>query len=203
MVVGLYKEGRAAITQRDASGTVLIAWVLCVLVPFSLAEVKYIRYILCVFPALAILSASALNAWIPLKKKVQTFKVLYALGAAVLVYAAFFPKFLLRATEMRQLAPVADAHSRPEESLLIYSSGSQDWGVQNQLLWYGNRHTELITDLAAVKTRLQSGRSTVVVIDRESEERLRATLVDQKAGTLTVLAQTPKFSCLKYSAPPA
>jgi 4-amino-4-deoxy-L-arabinose transferase-like glycosyltransferase len=202
MLVGLYKQSRAALSQRDSAATLLVLWVLCVVACFSLAEVKYLRYILPVFPAFAILSASVLNDWIPLRRKIQSFQALYALGAVFVVYAALFPMTLLRATDMRQLAPVADAHTTPQEGLLIYSSGAQDWGVQNQLLWYGNRHTELITDLSDVQSRLESGRNSVVVIDKEAAGRLRAALAGGKTERITVLAQSEKFSCLKYSPPP-
>jgi hypothetical protein len=202
MAAGFYRQARLAISRRDSSAALLVLWVLCVIVPFSFAEIKYLRYILAAFPAFAILSALVLNDWIPLRRKIQSFAVLYALGAAFVVYAALFPMTLLRATDMRQLAPVADAHTSPQERLLIYTSGRQDWAVQNQLLWYGNRYTELITNLSDVRSRLESGKNTVVVIDKEAAGRLLAELAGGKTERLTVLAQSDNFYCLQYSASP-
>jgi hypothetical protein len=203
MAVGFYRQTRLAISRRDACAALLVLWVLGVIAPFSFAAIKYLRYILAAFPAFAILSAFVLNDWIPLRRKIQSFAVLYALGAVFVVYAAAVPMTLLRATDMRQLAPVADAHTNPQDRLLIYSSGGQDWGAQNQLLWYGNRRTDLVTDLSDARSRLASGRNAVVIIDKEAAGRLRAALADGKTERTTVLAQSDNFYCLKYSVPPA
>ncbi len=170
------------------------------IVPLSFAEIKYLRYIMAAFPAFAILSAQVLNDWIPLRRKIQSFTVLYALGGVFVIYAALVPMTLLRATDMRLLAPVVDVHTSPQERILVYTAGRQDWGIQNQLLWYGNRNTELLTDLADVKSKLESGTSTVVVIDKEAAGRLMDELAETKTERLTVLAQSDNFYCLKYSA---
>jgi 4-amino-4-deoxy-L-arabinose transferase-like glycosyltransferase len=202
MAVGFYRQVRSAIFRRDSSAVLLVVWVLCVIVPFSFAEIKYLRYILAAFPGFAILSASVLNDWMPLRRKIQSFAVLYGLGAALVLYAAFVPMTLLRATDMRQLAPVADANTSPQERILIYSSGNLDWGVQNQLLWYGNRYTDLLTNLPDVRSRLESGTNTVVVIDKEAAGRLMAEMAGEKAERLTVLAESDNFYCLKHSPGP-
>ena len=189
-----------AISRRDSGAVLLVVWVLGVIVPLSFAEIKYLRYILAAFPAFAILSAQVLNDWIPLRRKIQSFTALYALGGVFVIYAALVPMTLLRATDMRLLAPVVDVHTSPQERILVYTAGRQDWGIQNQLLWYGNRNTELLTDLADVKSKLESGTSTVVVIDKEAAGRLMAELAETKTERLTVLAQSDNFYCLKYSA---
>jgi hypothetical protein len=202
MMLGFYRQARLVILRRDSSAILLTAWVLCVIVPFSFAEIKYLRYILAAFPAFAILSALVLNDWMPLRRKIQSFAVLYALGAAFVVYAAMFPMTLLRATDMRQLAPVTDANTSPQERLLIYSSGNLDWGVQNQLLWYGNRYADLLMNLPDVRSRLQSGTHTVVVIDKEAARRLMTEMAGETGERLTVLAESDNFYCLKYSPVP-
>jgi len=201
MALGFYKQGRAAISRRDSSAVLLVLWVLLVVVPFSLAETKVLRYILPAFPAFAILSAGVLNEWIPQRRKVQLFKALYALGFVFVLYAAVFPMTLLRATDMLTLAPVAEAHSAPQERVLLYTYGELDWSRRNQFVWYGNRYVELVTDLAEVESRLASGRNTVVVIDKEAAGRLRAALGDGQPEAITVLAQSENFVCLKYAAP--
>jgi len=203
MMVGFYKQTRAAIFRRDPNATLLVLWVLGVIVPFSFAEIKYLRYILAAFPAFAILSAIVLNDWLPSRRKTQSFAVLYALGAVFVAFAALVPMTLLRATDMRQLAPIADAHTSPQERLVVYTFGQEDWGIQNQLLWYWNRYADLVTDLTDVQSRLESGRNTLVVIDKEAGDRLRASMAEGKGGQIAVLAQSDSFYCLKYSAPGA
>jgi 4-amino-4-deoxy-L-arabinose transferase-like glycosyltransferase len=202
MVVSFYVQTRAAITRRDSRAVLLVLWVLCVIVPFCFVTTKYLRYIMAVFPAFAILTAMVLNEWIAARRKTQLFLTLYALGTIFVIYAAVFPMTLLRATDMHQLAPVTDAHTSPQEHILIYSSGKQDWGVLNQLLWYGNRYADLLTDLSDVRSRLESGRSTVVVINTEAAGRLRFALGEGKTDRITVLAQSSDFYCLKYTASP-
>jgi 4-amino-4-deoxy-L-arabinose transferase-like glycosyltransferase len=201
MALGFYRQSRAAIFRRDPAAVLLVLWVLLVVVPFSLAEVKYLRYILAAFPAFAILSASVLNEWIPPRHKLALFRVLYVLGAAFVVVSAVFPMTLLRATDMRQLAPVVEAHTPPQERVLLYTSGVSDWAVQNQLLWYGDRYTDLVTDLSEVRSRLESGSNTVVVINKEAAGGLRAALGGGQPGPTAVLAESENFVCLKYSPP--
>ncbi|HEY4579696.1 MAG TPA: glycosyltransferase family 39 protein [Candidatus Acidoferrales bacterium] len=199
--VGFYQYSRAAISRRDSGAVLLVAWVLCAVVPFSLAQDPFSRYFMPVFPALAILSATILNDWIPLRRKPVMFKALYSLGSLFVLYAAVFPMTLLRATDMRQLAPVTDAHTPPQERVLLYTFGAREWGFQNQLLWYGNRYTELVTDLSEVRSRLVSGRNTVAAMNTEAAGQLLAALRAEKSGGITVLAESEKFVCLKLSGP--
>ena len=203
LALGFYKHIRAAIARRDSTAVLLVAWVLCVMVPLSLAETKILRYLLPAFPAFAILSASVLNEWISPRRKTQLFKTLYALGSAFVLYAAIFPMTLLRATDMRLLAPVAEAHSGPQERVLLYTHGVHEWGQRNQFLWYANRYVELITDVSEVRSRLESGRNTIAVMDKEAADRILAALRDGKGERIRVLAESENFACLKYSGPAA
>ena len=64
MVAGMWSQTKKAIKERDSTGLFLTLWVLALIVPFSLAEFKWLRYIMPAFPAFAILSAVPLNDWI-------------------------------------------------------------------------------------------------------------------------------------------
>ena len=195
MAVGFYKYSRAALSRRDSGAVCLVAWVLCAVVPFSLAQDPFSRYFMPAFPALAILSATTLNNWIHPRRKPLLFKALYSLGSVFVLYAAVFPMTLLRATDMRRIAPVAEAHTPPQERVLLYTFGTREWALQNQLLWYGNRYAELITDLSEVRSRLVSGRNTVAVMNKEAARQLLA----EKRGGITLLGESERFVCLKLT----
>src|SRR5262249_50160788 len=64
MVVGMWAQTKKALKGRDSTGSLLAIWVLALIVPFSLAEFKWLRYLLPAFPAFAILSAITLNDWV-------------------------------------------------------------------------------------------------------------------------------------------
>jgi 4-amino-4-deoxy-L-arabinose transferase-like glycosyltransferase len=201
LVVGLYRSGRAAIVRRDSGAVVLLAWVLCAVVPFSFARNPYSRYFIPAFPALAVLSAATLNDWMTPRRKPLLFKAAYALGFVLVLLAAVFPMTLFRATDMRRMAPVSDEHTPPQERVLLYTFGARNWAFQNQLLWYGNRQTQLVTDLSEVRSGLLSGRNTVAVVNREAADQLAASLQAEKSGGITRLAESERFVCVRLAGP--
>lgn len=195
MLIGLGIQVRAMIIRRDPLAGLLVIWVVGIILPLSLVESKVLRYIMPVFPAFAILSAIPLDRWISPAWRTTCFKILYSLGGVVLFYMILFPMTKLRAIDIRQLAPVAQSHTDRDRRILLYTYGELHWNYQNQLLWYTNRYTELVTDLDEVVEKLKSGQNRAVVMDRESFD----TLVDQ-AGSDTpieVLGRSESFVCFK------
>lgn len=175
--------------------TLLIVWFFVVLIPFSLAESKVLRYILPVFPAFAILSAYALsNLFSPkhLSKFSQTAVLLLALAAFITVG---FPNYLVRAGDMRSLAPVSDAATAPGEKILLYTSGEYQWNYQTQLLWYGNRLCIMIKDLREVEDILFADKQTVVIMDKPS----LADFTGQNKFKVTILGESEKFVCFRLA----
>jgi hypothetical protein len=198
MLIGFVMQFRKMLREREVAASLLVIWALCVLLPFSLADSKVLRYILPAFPAFAIFSASVLDEWIPSCRKPTLFKVLYSLGCIFVLYAALFPMTRLRATDMRRLAPVAEAHTTPQERVLIYTRGAREWNYKNQFLWYGNRYSELVTDIPEVVSRFRSGRNTMAIMDKESSDKLLAALGTEKSERIRILAQSENFACVKY-----
>jgi hypothetical protein len=114
---------------------------------------------------------------------------------------AYCPFFLIRAFtpvvrgDMHQLASIADANSPPNHRLVLYTSGRTDFDINNQLLWYSNRFTELPTGLEGVKAYLQDGEHTVAIMDRESFNQFPEMV---GAGfRVEVLARSENFVCFK------
>lgn len=197
MLVGLAIQLKAMIQRRDSFATLLVIWVVCIILPFSLAEAKVLRYIMPVFPAFAILSAVSLNQLIPSARKEMVFRVLYLLGCLFVVYAALFPTTKLRASDMRKLAPIAQAYTAWDQRILIYTYGETHWNYQNQFLWYGDRYSELLTNLDELISRARSGENTVVIIDKETFPKLANTLSSEEVKQIDIIAESERFVCFK------
>ena len=172
-------------------------WAGCILLPFSIAEVKVLRYLMPAFPAFAIIVATSLNDWIPTHRRPLFLRCAYGFAIAGTIYVLFFPFLLARAGDMKQLAPIAAANSPANQNLLLYTWGRTEFSYNNQLLWYGNRFTELPTILEGVKGGLEGGDHSVVIMDRESyrgfPDRLGPGL------KVAVLGESENFICFKVA----
>jgi len=197
LLIGLGLQFRALWQRREVPAALALIWFATVVVPFSLVEPKYARYLIPAFPALSIISAIGINHWIPERRRSIVMNAgCVLLLAAGLVFQFFFPP-RERATDMRILAPVATAHSNPDDRVLLYTFGSTGYDYQNQLLWYGDRYTELFTDLDALAERLEDTGGSVGVIDQPSFEVLAARIGDGRR--LEVVGTSDGFLCYRVA----
>ena len=155
-----------------------------------MASEKLFRYILPAFPALAILAAVPIRRWVE-RWKPRTILAVYAfLGVATLI-ASLWPNRNDRAADMRLLAPIASRESAPRDHIALYVGGRFAFDYGNQLLWYGDRLVDYVTDLESLRTRLESSPRTVVIMDRESYSNLKTSpLVSPR-----LLGRSPDFVC--------
>lgn len=171
LVAGLLMEGRAAVKEKDQAAILLIVWVLGVLVPFSFAETRYPRYIMSVFPALSILSAMALNRWIPAVRRKIFFNLALAVGCLAIWLALLFPP-KPRADDIIKLAPIAEANSSPDRRVIIYTYYGGRVDYLFQFIWYTSRYAQApanLDDLAA--TLLRTERATAIT-DKQTYSKL-------------------------------
>ena len=173
--------------------TLLIVWLFVVLIPFSLAESKVLRYILPVFPAFAILSAYSLQYLLSVKRlpKFCRLAVLLLSVAAFIILA--FPNYQIRAGDMRTIAPVSDAASQTEEKVVLYTSGEYQSNYQTQLLWYGNRLCTHLKTLKEVEALLADKKQLTVVMDKPSFIEL----TNQTKANITILIKSENFICFR------
>ena len=177
----------------DPAASLLCLWIALLIVPFSLLEIKTLRYVMPVFPAFAILAAGALNRWIPERRKSVCLKAAYvSLGCALLVMAAL-PKYRTRPEEMRRLAPVAQAHTDSGEAILLYTRGERRWDLVHQVIWYAERHCEHLTDVGELRARLGGGARRAAIMDRATFTGLGACL----GRSAEVLGETESFVCFR------
>lgn len=92
LLAGFVLEVRAWKNERDPIAILLIVWVVLVVVPFSVAETRYPRYIMAVFPAFSILSAIALHRVIPSARRTLFFNSACGLLCVAICLSLFFPR---------------------------------------------------------------------------------------------------------------
>jgi 4-amino-4-deoxy-L-arabinose transferase-like glycosyltransferase len=194
LLLGLVKEARRFLA-RDACAAFLLLWVFCVMAPLSLAETKLLRYLIPLFPVFSILAALPLNVWLPPRRKPQITGGIYFLaGGYLIVTTFFFPTALNRATDMKQLAPAADAHTPQNQRVVMYTGGTLEYNYQNQFLWYGNRYTDLFTRTDYVRARLETGENSVAIMDRPSFGSFKAAN-DDIVGD--IVGESEHFVCFR------
>jgi 4-amino-4-deoxy-L-arabinose transferase-like glycosyltransferase len=197
MLAGLFMQFKKMVQFREKLATLLVMWVFAVIIPFSLADAKVLRYIMPVFPAFAVLSAIPASRWIERHIAVsrssrKPFTVYCALCAIVLVIAAISTP-QSRAEEMIALAPVVDRNTPPGERVFMFTHGEARYDYVNQLLWYSNRFFDHVRDASQLNVWLRSGEGRTFVIDKDSYGQL----VERSGVKVAVLGQSGSFICFR------
>jgi 4-amino-4-deoxy-L-arabinose transferase-like glycosyltransferase len=197
MLVGLATQVKKMVQYREKLATLLVMWVFAVIIPFSLADAKVLRYIMPVFPAFALLSAVPASRWIERRIAASRstrplFTAYCALCAVVLVIAVIStPKS--RAEEMIALAPIVDRNTPPGERVVMFTHGEPRYDYANQLLWYSNRFSEHVMDASRLNGRLRSSEGRTFVIDKDTYGQF----VERSGVKLEVLGQSAGFICFR------
>src|SRR5262249_7644098 len=195
MVIGMWTQTRKAIKWRDSAGSLLVIWVLALIIPFSLAEFKWLRYILPAFPAFAILSAITLNDWIKPHRRRLFLKASYAVLCLTMVGMALNPKYRVRPEEMRRLAPVAESATIPERKILLYIERLHPYAHMYQIIWYADRYCELLANANEALAKLEREPNAAEIMDKKN---FPLSIICEAAAsdqTITILGQTERFIC--------
>lgn len=198
LLVGLVQAARATVARRETVATLLIVWVLLVVVPFSLIQTRYPRYILPAFPAFSILSAMALDRWLPEGRRGLFFKGACLAACLAVVFTIMFPP-KPRAADILTLAPVADANTQPEVRVLFYTYEDTRDDFEWQYLWYGNRYTELAPTLKALALRLTQEKNATGIVDKASYQQLLEQLPPETTKKMKILARSQNLICFRLS----
>lgn len=191
MVVGLWTQTKKTLKERDSTGSLLVIWVLGVIAPLCLAEFKWLRYILPAFPAFAILSAIPLDQWITARRRQFYLKAAYAVLCLVMLGMAFNPKYHVRPEEMRRLAPIAEAATNPERRILLYTERPPRDAHLFQVIWYANRHCELLTSANEAIVKIKENPGAAVIMDKDV---FRASIAAADPE-IKILGETEGFVC--------
>jgi hypothetical protein len=194
---GIFLAVRKARLSSIRAEALLLIWISVMIVPFSLADSKILRYILPVFPAFAIFCGYAIVSLLPASKM----KHLARLSASVLalgaIYIVLIPNYRTRAEDMRTIAPAVDAAATSCQRVVLYSSGDLKWDYENQLLWYGHRNTILTAQLDDIYTIRSDRPGTVFVMDRPTFVSINR----QFPGGVEVLQESTNFICFRFTSP--
>jgi hypothetical protein len=194
MVAGLIIQVRQMARNRERLGELLVVWVAFVIFPFSLAEAKVLRYIMPAFPAFSMLSAIPLAKWLSLVRKDIHLRMGYLALSMVVILIAAFPRPLIRAEDMRRLAPIVDAYTDPQQRVTMYDRGEATaQHFISQLLWYSNRFCTYVKDPDDLVAALRADKSGVFIVDTGSYERLAI----DSGVKVEMLGQTKNFVCFR------
>lgn len=195
MLIGVWLQAKRFVQERDSSAALLLIWVLCVIVPFSLINYKWLRYIMPVFPAFAILSAFPICHWIEQRQKAIFpsihLKIIYALLVLTMAVMAINPKYRERPEELRQLAPIAEAATPPEKRILLYTEHDPRDAHLYQIIWYADRECELLTESKEAISRLKRDPKRAVIMDK----KVFHASIGNDEPNIEVLAETDGFVC--------
>lgn len=192
MVFGLIGSMKKALTEKAETAALLCLWVLSVVILFSLADSKVLRYILPAFPAFSILAAMTLNSLVARHRK-AFFKWSYAILSMVVLIATVFPNYRVRAGDMRALAPVVKTTAAHQQRILLYTFGQYQWDYRNKLLWYGDRLCRHLLTIEAVSSLLECDPYNIAIINREA----LAELTDRLNGRVQIIGESKRFVCVR------
>lgn len=192
MAAGFALQTKAAISGKDQAARLLLLWVLGVIVPFSLIQNRWLRYLLPAFPALSILAAVALNRLLAALSKPVFFKYAYVVLIGLAAVIALAPKYRTRPEEMRRLAPLAETLAPADARILLYTFGERRMDYLSQVVWYANRECEHLTELDDLAQRFKQTDRATVIIDKTAFARLPKAIT----GEARVLAESENFVCV-------
>ncbi len=199
MIIGMWTQAKKAVKKRDSTGILLVVWTLALIVPFSLAEFKWLRYLLPAFPAFAILSAITLDSWlddwIGVHRRRLFLKASYVVLCLTMVGMALNPKYRVRPEEMRRLAPIAEAATPPEQRILLYTERVPRDAHMFQIIWYADRYCELLLDPNEAIVKLEKEPGAAVIMDKEIFQK---SIIDAEADSdrsIKILGETEGFVC--------
>src|SRR5258706_15997006 len=109
MFYGIYLAIRKATRYAVPVETLLMIWIGVVIIPFSVAESKVLRYILPVFPAFSLLCATSLITLLSRRHLLNFARAASMILAVAAVAIVAVPNYKIRGGGMRGIAPSPDA----------------------------------------------------------------------------------------------
>jgi 4-amino-4-deoxy-L-arabinose transferase-like glycosyltransferase len=193
LLAGFVMEVRAWKKERDPVAILLIVWVLLVVVPFSLADTRYPRYIMAVFPPFSILSAIALHRVIPVARRTLFFNSACGLLCVAICLSSLFPP-KSRADDIVKLAPIAEARGSADQRILIYTFEDGRSDYLYQFVWYSSRYAQLAANLDDLAATLRRTDHATVITDKQSFEKLLPLMAGR---TPIVMAESQNLICFR------
>ena len=137
----------------------IFLWVVIVLTVMSAGKTQTLRYVLMIFPPLAIITSKTISDWLsePVKEKVMPYLTgLLVVSVLFVNVTPFEVKVTLRqnSKDARELAPVITLNTTPGE--IIGNYRLSDWNPRNSIYFYADRLIGAsITDSTVLMARIE------------------------------------------------
>ncbi|MBC8365913.1 glycosyltransferase family 39 protein, partial [bacterium] len=171
---GMFLAAKSWRKELHPAAILLLVWSLGILLVMSLTSSKILRYILNIFPALAILSAWGLHTMLSRWNKVDLgLKVGVAFAVCTLLLINITPITFPGSTglsehsvEIRALAPYIELNSDLDEGIINFRL--ERWDPQNIVYLYSQRLMEMpIGEAAEVARRLEENPDQLILCETE------------------------------------
>lgn len=159
-MVGIVVFAKKAFQGKDNRHLFIFLWITIILIVMSASKVQSLRYIMTIFPALAILTAQTISGWI--SENLKATLAPYMVGA-IMVTVLFVNATPIEVRQsvslsqnslsVRHLAAVIHVNTPPEESVGNYRLTS--WNPRNAVIFYSDRFlSEPVNDTNELMKRL-------------------------------------------------
>jgi 4-amino-4-deoxy-L-arabinose transferase-like glycosyltransferase len=144
-LIGLYKFGKRGFIENDEKSLLLFLWPILVFVVMSTSKNHTIRYVLMIFPALAIIVAKTFSDWLDSRRKEQLISGLAGIVCLTALFVNATP-FQAKVTlgesskEVRQLASIIKLNI--PENIKLGNFRLSFWNPKHAMLFYSDRGLE-------------------------------------------------------------
>jgi len=141
-LVGLAQFGKRSFIEKDATSLLLFLWPVLAFVVMSTSKNHTIRYLLMIFPALAIIIAKTISTWLGPDRKNQALTIMTGVIAATILFVNATP-FRAKVTlaqsskEVREIAAIVNLNTPANQKIGNYRL--TEWNPKHAMLFYSNR----------------------------------------------------------------
>ena len=160
-LVGLTQFGKRGFVGKDDTSLLLFLWPVLAFLIMSTSKNHTIRYLLMIFPALAIIIAKTVSAWLGPDKKNQALAIMVGVIAITILFVNATP-FRAKVTlaqsskEVREIAAIVNLNTPANQKIGNYRL--TEWNPKHAMLFYSNRILErnIVKNPEEVLKRLSS-----------------------------------------------
>lgn len=176
-VIGLAAFGKKAVREKDSQCLFILLWIAVFFVIMSAIRFQTLRYILPIFPAMAILVAKTIGDWLSEERREQflPYMVGIIMALVLLINATVIEtkrssSLRTKSVAIKNLAPVVKLNTAPGEEIMNYRLSPLK--PRNTLLFYGDRFiAKPVSDPQILRTKmLEQPKSTWLTTVKEFKQ---------------------------------
>lgn len=172
MLIGFWSQMKKTLNHKCSSAALLVIWAVVVVGLLSLAEAKFLRYIMPAFPVFALLAAVPISEWLMRFRRNPFLRAGYILLCLFIVGIVVFTRPYPRAEEISAIGSVVEAQTEDSDRIALYTNGEARYDFSNQFRWYSKRYWDYLMDPTALSAHLNTDEERFFVVDRFSYQNL-------------------------------